>query len=342
MGLEDPLGVLSYFLLSGDDLTPFTVGARRNTDDRPLLEFNAPRNLFRDTWNLNVDVLREYRSGVLPSTLTGEARERAYVAVLGPLIERGEMDEAAQALRELAGIEAVSDVGLMVATARVNLATGRLAEAGEALTLADRAAGAGSEWAADRAELWSLLSEASGNGFAAIGHAARAAALAPDRFSYLERLAALYAQEGQWADAAEWMSVFIETRPFSESLYWELLGEYLVSAGEEDRAVAAFEAAMELEPYSYLAPMRLAEVYERRGDAGAAAALLEPLTVYAVDRDPNLYTRLISLYETLGRWDDALRVAEKGRRIFPADAAIYRLHRSLEVGEGRTAGVGAE
>jgi spermidine synthase len=331
LDLKDPLGVFAYYMLSGDEIAGFVSGARRNTDDHPLLEVRAPRNLFSETWTLNVEVLGEYGSDVLPPDLAGPARERAYAAILEPLIAREQLDEAAQALRELAGMDRLSDVSLLVSTARVNIATGRYSEAGEALTLAEQAARDSDSYAADRAELWSLLGEETGNRQSAIQHIAGAASLDPSRTVYIRRLAELYAMDGQWGEAARWMEVFIGTEPERTSLYWELLGEYLIAAGREVEAVGAFETALALEPYSYLAPLRLAEVQESRGNAGAAIALLEPLTSYAVDRDPELYVRLIGLYESTGRGGDARRIAAKGRRIFPTHAEIYKLHRDLTV-----------
>jgi spermidine synthase len=328
LGLTDPFGAFSYYMLSGDEIEGFVAGARRNTDDLPLLEFRAPRNLFQETWSLNVDVLGEYRTRVLPPDLEGAARERAYVAVLDSLIAREDMDTAAQALRELAAMDRVSDASLLHATARVNIATDRYAEAEEALLLADQTAGS-EAYAADREVLWSLLRRETGDRASAIAHLARAASLAPLREVYLRQLAELYAIDGQWANAAEWMQVFLRTQPDQASLYWELLGEYLIAGGREEEAVAAFRTALEIEPYAYLAPMRLAEVEESRGNVDGAIGLLEPLAAYAVDRDPELYVRLINLYQAAGRGDDAVRIAAKARRIFPTHTEIYKLHRDL-------------
>jgi spermidine synthase len=329
--LKDPLGLFSHYLLSGQEIAGFTAGARRNTDDHPLLEFDAPRNLFSDTWNLNVAVLREYGADILPAGLTGAARERAYVAIVEPLIRGERLDAAAQALRELSRMDRVTDVSLLVATARVNIATERYPEARTALEQADVIAAGGSAYAADRAELWSLLSQETGDFPLAIQHIARAASLAPNRPVYLRRLAELYALSGEWGDAAEWLTFFVETKPRRESQYWELLGGYLSSAGREAEAIDAFRTALEIEPYSYVAPLRLAEVEEAAGHPETAIALLEPLSAYAIDRDPELYIRLVGLYQEVGRSRDAHRMAAKGRRIFPNNVDIYKLNRDLNV-----------
>lgn len=141
----------------------------------------------------------------------------------------------------------------------------------------------------------------------------------------------MYALSGGWSEAADWLTFFIETKPRRESRYWELLSGYLISAGREADAIDAFRAPMEIEPYSYLASLRLAELEEANGRPEAAIALLEPLSVYAIDRDPELYIRLVGLYQSVGRSGDARRTASRGRRVFPNNVEIYKLNRDLNV-----------
>src|SRR6185295_2344255 len=50
---ETPEGLLSYYVMSTEAVRKFASKARRNTDDHPLLEFHAPRQLFSDTRDLN-------------------------------------------------------------------------------------------------------------------------------------------------------------------------------------------------------------------------------------------------------------------------------------------------
>jgi hypothetical protein len=44
--METSPKLLRKFLIGGADLANYTAGAKLNTDDLPLIEFNAPRNLF--------------------------------------------------------------------------------------------------------------------------------------------------------------------------------------------------------------------------------------------------------------------------------------------------------
>jgi len=63
---DRPEGLLAYYVMSTVAVRKFASTARRNTDDRPLLEFHAPRQLFADTRDLNVDLLYEAKDGLLP------------------------------------------------------------------------------------------------------------------------------------------------------------------------------------------------------------------------------------------------------------------------------------
>jgi len=49
LGLTEPYQVLAYRITGADQARAFSLGAKLNTDDHPLLEFNAPRNLYTIT-----------------------------------------------------------------------------------------------------------------------------------------------------------------------------------------------------------------------------------------------------------------------------------------------------
>jgi spermidine synthase len=53
IGMETPPKFFRKFLMGGARLANYTAGARLNTDDRPLIEFNAPRNLYAVTSHTN-------------------------------------------------------------------------------------------------------------------------------------------------------------------------------------------------------------------------------------------------------------------------------------------------
>ena len=44
-----PEGILAYYVMGSDSVRKFSANAGHNSDDLPLLEFHAPRQLFRET-----------------------------------------------------------------------------------------------------------------------------------------------------------------------------------------------------------------------------------------------------------------------------------------------------
>ena len=96
-------------------------------------------------------------------------------------------------------------------------------------------------------------------------------------------LAGLYALSQEWDEAALWMEGVIQTAPYRVADYWEFLGEYLIEGGREAEAISAFEVALDIEPYRYLARLRLAEARERNGQSGTAIELLEFLSERSID-----------------------------------------------------------
>jgi spermidine synthase len=331
LGISDPFGMMSFYVMSSQGVRDYSARAPRNTDDLPRLEFNAPRNLFSDTSSMNEELLHQARSELMPPEIPDPHRERVLLRLMGPLIDNGEVDAAGDAVIELAQTLRENDDGLYLAIARLSLFSSAYASVEENLVAAETAAaGTDDRYAAYREELWARMAEQQGDRAEAIVRYERAAAARPDNAEYLLALAELNAEEENWEPAALWMERYLATNPYPFSFYTELLGEYLIADGRELEAVRTFEEALEIEPYSYLARVRLAEVFEGRGQADEAIELLEFLTVYAVDRDAEIYTRLANIYFAEERWSDARRLLEKAARVFPADTSIYTARRELE------------
>ncbi len=328
--LDDPLGILAHYVMPVERVREFAVTNLRNTDDHPLLEFHSPRNMFSETWDLNVALLNEYKTVLLPDNLPERFRERAYLAVMEPLIAMGETGFAGVAVQDLAQLERDAEESLYIAAARLNVNSRQYDAAEESLIRAAELAGEDDVYGAEREEVWALLAETTGDRVGAVQHYRSMVSLDPKRTQALERLAEMFALLRDWDEAGRWMERYVQTSPYAAGRYWAMLGEYLLEAERDEEAVGALETALSLEPYSYLAHLRLAEIREDRGDTEAAIAHLEFLSVYAVDRDARIYTRLAGIYTAAGRRADARRVLEKGARVFPTHTEIYKMRRGLE------------
>jgi tetratricopeptide (TPR) repeat protein len=67
-------------------------------------------------------------------------------------------------------------------------------------------------------------------------------------------------------------------------------------------------------------------VLEEQKDNANAAQQYEIALRYGLDRDPEAYTRLAKLYRLMGRSRDAVRLVQRGLRIFPTNSELYRLY----------------
>lgn len=67
LGVQQPLGFYGRYVCQIEDLRPWFEGARRNTDDLPLLEYLAPMNLYRaGKADEARKILLRYRAGAFP------------------------------------------------------------------------------------------------------------------------------------------------------------------------------------------------------------------------------------------------------------------------------------
>ena len=66
LNIREPLALLSCYLLDEDAVKLFAADSRINTDDRPVLGFSAPRNIYITTANANHDLLSRLKTREFP------------------------------------------------------------------------------------------------------------------------------------------------------------------------------------------------------------------------------------------------------------------------------------
>jgi len=326
---ETPEGLLAYYVMSTEAVRKFASKARRNTDDHPLLEFHAPRQLFTDTRDLNIDLLYEAKDGLLPQGAEVADLEAAYTGMIEPLLVFKRSNLANQAMALLAQVPKKENASLQLAIAKLNMDSGNFGRAEEALKQADTQIKPGSPILGEKEELMGLLYESLGNIDEAKRHFEASIKADPARPVPLRKLAELSAKDQAWTEAAKWMQQFIETKPQQLGHHWAVLGDYRIAAEQVEAGTHALEMALHIDPYVYWGHFRMARVFEKNKDTESAIKQYEFLVRYAFDRDPDVYLKLATLYKDAGRKRDALRVLRKGRRILATNPAIYRLYREV-------------
>jgi spermidine synthase len=130
--LDSPLDLLTLFLLDEADLARFAAGAAQNTDDRPLLEFAAPKALYADTMEINARLLAEARTVDLPTiiNLPGTLLEARRLHFAQLYWARGEKGEA---LKQLDRAPATVDIAARLERAKLLFSLGEVSRAMEDL-----------------------------------------------------------------------------------------------------------------------------------------------------------------------------------------------------------------
>jgi spermidine synthase len=329
---ERPEGILAYYVMSNEAVRKFASKARRNTDDRPLLEFHAPRQLFSDTRDLNIGLLYQVKDSLLPRGTEVSHPASAYYAMIDPFLHFKRSNLANQSMALLAQVPGNEDASLQLAIAKLKIDSGDFDPAGDALREADSLIKPGNPLFAEKEELWGVLNERLGESASAKQHFEAAAKADPSRPLPLRKLGEMAAKDQSWDEAANWTEQFLATKPPSLGHYWAVLGDYRLAAEHRDEGIRALETALEVDPYVYWGHYRMARVFEQKKDVENAAKEYEYLVRYAFDRDPDVYLNLGKIYKDAGRRRDALRVLAKGARILSTNPEIYRLYREVREG----------
>jgi len=107
--LNHPASILGRFLLAEEDVENFTILSELNTDDLPLLEFSAPKNLYLLTTDKNFQGLLKYKTSTLPpldNFEPGELQTFDFCYHIGlSYFDRGLAEEALKHFEQAAGIE---------------------------------------------------------------------------------------------------------------------------------------------------------------------------------------------------------------------------------------------
>lgn len=323
-----PEGLLAYYVTSSDPIRKFAETKRHNSDDHPLLEFHAPRELYRNTRDLNVSLLYDAKIGLIPQSAEIPDMQKAYSGMIAPLLHMNRANLASQAMGMLSGLQNLQPGIVDIAMARISLSGGNPVTADAQLKKARDSMPPNSPLLADREELWGEVSENLGDNVQATEHYLAAAAADPNRPGPPRRLAELYSTKKEWKDAARWMEQYTKVYPEATGHELALLGDYYMAGFDLDKALATFKTSLEKDPYTFLARLNLARLFEKEKQPDDAIEQYEYMMHYAFDRDPDIYVKLVNLYKAKGGKSKQIReVLSRGHRLYPTDMPIYRLYR---------------
>jgi spermidine synthase len=319
LGMRKPEAILAFHRLDDADLRTLASSPLRNTDDRTLLEYRAPRALLaKDLEDVNRDVVWKHRTTDLSEIVRFGDPVETRIAASHALLTLDD-DDSYYFLDSLRNAPLTADLEL--ARGRYRLRDRQYATAKEAFQSALRL---------DR----NLLEAAWG-----IGEAARqqgdmptaellfrqVLARDPNHTPSLHSLFLITRARGAWEQAVEWQTRLLKTMPQPNAEEMARLGEVLLRSGKTELAFQSFVETLKLDPYSFAGHRNLSEIFRERHQWPEAAERLEFVVRYHPDVDPNTYVALAEVYRALDRRQAAVEVLRKGARVFPGHTEILRL-----------------
>jgi len=319
LSINEPAGLLGYFLLDDPALRKMAAYGDINTDDRTVLEYRAPFNMAKSTSEVNYSEIRRRREEALPSFVEMPDKKAAVLAGAETQVQAGMLTHAlgAPLVQEARAFAPESQRTLML-RANVNLAQNRTLQA---ILFLQRAR----ELAPNNAEIAFQLGKAYGD--QGQGQAAREAIegclkLDPEHIEGLRALFRLELSAGRQESARELQTRIVAAKPRNLYDEWANLGKISMAVGKTKEALEALQHSLKLEPLGYLAHRNMAEYFADSGITQKAIQEYTFLIRHYPSEDANLYLALYDLYLKVGNEDAAQKTLRKAKRIFPTNSKV--------------------
>ncbi len=320
LGMDDPAGLFGFYMLDDADLRTFSAGAKINSDDLTLLEYQAPRSLLvRGLEDKNRREILRAQKTILPEDLPQQLRDQALAAAAATSLN---LDDSESADRFLKALED------RPASASIANVRGRAALAQSDFTTAYHAFGAAV--AIDPGSLqaaWGLAEtdRRFGNNEKARQSFARILERDPKNLPALQSLVQLDLDFSNWQEAEILQRHVIATSPDTGAAPYAVLGEILLQAGKLEDAYVAMQDCLQRDPYNYQTHVNLAEYFRRQKKWADARKNLEFVMRYFPDDYAAIYPLLYQVDHELGDSRGAAEAVRFGLRMFPDNSDLHRL-----------------
>lgn len=319
LSINEPAGLIGYFLLDDPALREIAAHGDINTDDRTVLEYRAPFSIAKSTSEVNYSEIRKRRKAAIPSFLETSDKKTVALAGAETQVQEGLLNHALGApLVQEALTDAPESERILMLQATVDLAKNRTLQAIYRLQRAR-------ELAPNNAEIAFRLGKAYRN--QGQGQAAREALegclkLDPEHVEALRALFRVELSVGRPEHALAIQKRIVAAEP--ENLYDEVanLGKISMTLGKTKEAIDALQRSLDLEPLGYLAHRNMAEYFVGSGKPQEAIPEYKFLIQHYPSEDANLYLSLHDLYLKVGNARAAEKLLGKAKRIFPSNSEI--------------------
>jgi len=317
LNIHKPEGLMAYFLLDDASVRQLAAGSVTNTDDRTLLEYDAPRTLLKsDLIDADQALLATVRTTPLPSNLASSEIRSSAEAAVATALDLGDR-VTAQMLADVLQKQSPS-VAFYVAEARLALAGNSPLRATSLLTLAldlDRNSLETLHWLA-------IAEYRSGDYIAARTRVDELLARDPRFMPALDDQLqfAVDQNDMRTALAAQLMRLNLMVTP--PAYEYCRLGGIWLKLSNLSEANAVLLTGLRKDPYSYACHVELGELYAQMGRLSMARDNLEWAIRFFPEADPDIFKSLAAIYTALGDFDSARRTMNKGVRLFPGNSIL--------------------
>ncbi|MBI3313638.1 MAG: fused MFS/spermidine synthase [Candidatus Omnitrophica bacterium] len=285
-GIREPEGLFSSFWLGDDQVRRLSYRAKINRDNRPYLEFSAPRHLYEETLKPNFELINAFRTPSFPKLIHLEPEifknSHFFNEVGRGLIFKRMMNEAALAIGSSNQIQP-ENPGAQEVFGILAFRSDKFDEAVEALKKA-----------------------IAGN---------------PESAEAYYYLGLSLLKKEKWEEAVPVMEKAVQLDPENIS-YLKTLGDSLLGAKRPREALAIYQKVLKLKDADFYALARSSDILFETGTLAEQKEISEILmTDYP--RFGLTYERMGKVYEARGLYEEALQLYLKLVSEFPNEARSY-------------------
>ena len=321
LGMEKADGLFGFYLLDDAGLRNFSSGAQINTDDRTLLEYQAPRSLLvHGLEDKNRDAILLQQKNPLPQDFPAEARDAALAESAATSINQEDGDGAERFLRAIDN---------RPATAAIDTIRGRAALAQSNFQSAFRAFDAALAMQPDSLQAAWGLAETNrrfGNNEKARQALQQILQHDPGNLPALSSLAKLDVDFSRWAEAEDLQGRIIAADSQSGAAGRAQLADILMHEDKQGESYRAMLDSLVQDPYNFQAHLDLGKLLAKQSKWTEARKHLEFVMRFFPDEDSGIYPLLFQADMALGDRSAAAQAVRFGLRVFPDNSELQRLN----------------
>lgn len=325
MQIHRPAGMFAFFVLNDSAVRRLAQGSHQlNTDDRTLLEYDAPRSLLRsELVDVDQELVSRFRGAPLPENLAPSEAAYALEASLETDLDLNDTTGAQALLRALG--QQPESASLDVAKGRIALNRGKAAEGREFLEAAVKL-DAGSP---DAAYWLAKAEQATGDDASARARLTALIESHPRYLPALEEAVQIAAGEQDYVTALATQLKRMNLMQKPAASEYGRLGLILLNIANYSEAESALFKGLTVDPNCYSCHFALGELYLHVGKLSLAKENFEWAVRHFPDYDVANFRALAGIEIMLGEKEAAHDTLSEARRVFPQDDDLLRQTEAL-------------